>query len=94
MSVLVVGSVALDTIETPTAVVKDILGGSASYSSIAARHFQRVALVAVVGEDFSRTHVEFFREHGIDVTGLETSPGSTFRWAGRYSVIRGCSTER
>lgn len=84
MSVLVVGSVALDTIETPTAAAKDILGGSASYFSIAARHFDRVALVAVVGEDFSTHHVDFFRDHGVDVTGLETAPGNTFRWAGRY----------
>ena len=73
--VLVVGSVALDTIKTPFGVAKDILGGSASYFSIAARHFEEVAMVAVVGKDFSPDHVAFFEKHGVDVSGLETAAG-------------------
>lgn len=84
MSVLVVGSVALDTVKTPFGVAEETLGGSASYFSIAARHFDEVAMVAVVGEDFPGRYVEFFEQHGVDVSGLETAPGRTFRWAGEY----------
>ncbi len=84
MSVLVVGSVALDSVKTPFGEAKDALGGSASYFAVAARHFTPVAMVAVVGEDFPPEHVEFFRNRGIDVEGLKTAPGRTFRWAGEY----------
>ncbi len=84
MSVLVVGSVALDTVETPYGRLQDVLGGSASYFSYAARFFAPVRLLGVVGEDFPETHVEDFRRHGIDVTGLVRKPGRTFRWTGRY----------
>ncbi len=84
MSVLVVGSVALDSVKTPFGEAKDALGGSASYFAVAARHFAPVAMVAVVGNDFPAEHVEFFRNRGIDVGGLETAPGRTFRWAGEY----------
>ncbi len=84
MSVLVVGSVALDSVKTPFGEAVDALGGSASFFSVAARHFAPVSIVAVVGEDFPREHVEFFREHGVDVSGLETAPGRTFRWSGVY----------
>ena len=85
MSVLVVGSVALDTVRTESGDVADALGGSASYFSLAARRFAPVSLVAVVGEDFPAAHVDLFRKHGVDVTGLETAPGRTFRWTGVYA---------
>ena len=84
MTVLVVGSVALDTVETPFGRMEEILGGSASYFSYAARLFAPVQLVGVVGEDFPQEHVEEFRRRGIDVAGLIREPGRTFRWWGRY----------
>ena len=84
MSVLVIGSVALDTIKTPFDKAEEILGGAASYFSFAARHFGEVAMVAVVGEDFPAAHVKLFEKNGIDTTGLETVPGRTFRWVGEY----------
>lgn len=84
MSVLVVGSVALDTVKTPFGEAKDALGGSAAYFSVAARHFVPVSLVAVVGEDFPAAHLDFFQEKGVDTRGLETAPGKTFRWGGEY----------
>lgn len=84
MSVLVVGSVALDTVKSPFGEVKDALGGSASFFSVAARRFAPVAMVAVVGKDFPAVHVEFFESRGIDTTGLESAPGRTFRWSGEY----------
>lgn len=82
---LVVGSVALDSVETHAARREEILGGSASFVSTAASFFTPVQLVAVVGEDFPQQHVEFFQSHGIDVAGLARVPGRTFRWSGRYS---------
>jgi len=84
VTVLVVGSVALDTVETPFGRMEEILGGSASYFSYAARLFAPVQLVGVVGEDFPQEHVEEFRRRGIDVAGLIREPGRTFRWWGRY----------
>jgi len=84
VSVLVVGSVALDTVETPFGRVEEVLGGSASYFSFAASPFTSVRLVGVVGEDFPAEHIEQFRRRGIDVTGLVRQPGRTFRWSGRY----------
>jgi sugar/nucleoside kinase (ribokinase family) len=84
VSVLVVGSVALDTVKTPFGEVVDALGGSASFFSIAARHFGPVSLVAVVGEDFPPRHIEFFRSRGIDTQGLSVAPGRTSRWSGEY----------
>jgi sugar/nucleoside kinase (ribokinase family) len=85
MGIVVVGSVALDTVFTPRGSVTDALGGSASYFSLAARHFTDVHVVAVVGEDFPREHRKLLSADGIDLTGLETRPGKTFRWAGEYS---------
>lgn len=84
MSALVVGSVALDTVVTPFGEVKDALGGSASFFSVAARLFTPVNLVAVVGEDFPKEHLEMLRNRGVDVAGLTVAPGRTFRWAGEY----------
>lgn len=85
MSVLVVGSVALDSVETPFGVREEILGGSATYFSIAASFFSPVRMVAVVGEDFPDQHVSLLQSRGIDLAGLTRRPGRTFRWKGRYS---------
>ncbi|MHC4605606.1 MAG: PfkB family carbohydrate kinase [Planctomycetota bacterium] len=82
--VLVVGSVALDTIETPNEKREDVLGGSATHFSLSARHFAPVRLVGVVGKDFPQEHVEKLRRYGIDIGGLEIKEGETFRWHGRY----------
>ncbi|CAN5369329.1 PfkB family carbohydrate kinase [soil metagenome] len=84
MSVLIVGSIALDDIKTPLAEEKDLLGGSASYGSVAASFFSPVNLVGIVGEDFPKEHVELFKKKGIDLAGLQTVPGKTFRWSGEY----------
>jgi sugar/nucleoside kinase (ribokinase family) len=84
MGVLVVGSVALDTIETPEAIVEDVLGGSASYFCYACSFFSPVRLVAVVGPDFDPQHVDAFGKRGIDTAGLETAEGRTLRWHGKY----------
>jgi sugar/nucleoside kinase (ribokinase family) len=83
-SVLVVGSVALDTLETPFGKSEDCLGGSATHFSLAASRFAPVKLVAVVGKDFPGRHVEMLRGRGIDTGGLETADGLTFRWHGRF----------
>lgn len=85
MSVLVVGSVAFDAIETPAGRVERTLGGAATYFSLAASLFAPVRLVGVVGEDFTDAHAAVFAGRPIDTTGLERRPGRTFFWAGRYS---------
>ena len=85
MSVLVVGSVALDSVETPFGARDEILGGSATYFSMAASFFAPVQLVAVVGEDFPAAYVELLQRKGVDLAGLVRRPGRTFRWKGRYS---------
>lgn len=82
--VLVVGSVALDTLETPYGRSEDTLGGSATHFSLAASRFAPVRLVAVVGKDFPSRHVEMLRSKGVDTGGLETADGLTFRWHGRF----------
>jgi len=84
MSLLAVGSVALDSVETPFGHREEVLGGSASYFSVCASYFQAPRLVAVVGEDFPQEHVQFLRARGVDLAGLERRPGKTFRWKGRY----------
>jgi sugar/nucleoside kinase (ribokinase family) len=84
MGILVVGSVALDSVITPFGVKEEILGGSATYAGIAASYFTDVAIVAVVGEDFPEQHTEFLRVKGIDTAGLLRIPGKTFRWKGKY----------
>lgn len=84
MSLVVVGSVAYDTIETPFGRRADVLGGSGTYFSLAASSFVAPALVAVVGEDFRADDRELFDRRGIDLTGLHSIPGKTFRWGGRY----------
>lgn len=84
MSILVVGSVALDTIETPFGTAPNVLGGSASYFSIAASNFTEVNMVAVIGEDFDNGHLDLLRSKGVNISGIHKAPGSTFRWHGRY----------
>ncbi|MFA6002413.1 MAG: PfkB family carbohydrate kinase [Thermoleophilia bacterium] len=84
MSILVVGSIALDSVETPFGKAEDALGGAAVYFSFAASFFNRVRLVGVIGEDFPEEHIELLKERNIDLAGLERGHGSTFRWKGRY----------
>ncbi len=84
MSMLVVGSVALDSVATPFGEVKEALGGSACYFSTSASFFSEVQLVAVIGDDFPEEHVNFLAGRNIDLSGLQRSHGETFRWEGRY----------
>ncbi len=84
-SLIIVGSVALDTIETRAGKRDEILGGAATYISLCAGHFCPVNLVAVVGEDFSQEHVDLLALRDVDVEGLEQAPGKTFRWSGIYA---------
>ena len=84
MSLLVVGSVALDSVNTPFGKTKEVLGGSAVYFSCAASFFNPVRLVGVVGSDFPKTHIELLKDRGIDLKGLMIDEGRTFRWKGEY----------
>ena len=84
MSVLVVGSMALDSVETPFGKVENILGGSASYFSLAASKFTDVNVVAVVGNDFPEEHIQLLESHGIKLDGVKIEEGETFRWVGHY----------
>lgn len=84
MSILVVGSVALDTVKTPFGSANEVLGGSATYFSTAASFFADVRVVAVVGEDFPGEHLAFLQSRSIDLGGLKRVPGRTFRWVGEY----------
>ncbi|HXQ21040.1 MAG TPA: PfkB family carbohydrate kinase [Candidatus Acidoferrales bacterium] len=84
MSILVVGSVFFDSIETPHGKVERALGGAATYFSVAASFFTPVQMVATVGEDFPREEIDFLAKRGVDLTGLQIRPGRTGFWAGRY----------
>jgi len=85
MSLLVVGSVAFDAVETPFGKRDRMLGGSASHFSIAASFFTDVRVVAVVGGDFGQAELDVFARHNVDTTDLEVIPdGKTFQWHGRY----------
>ena len=86
MSLLVVGSTAFDTVETPHGIARDCLGGSSTYFALAARLFTDVRLVSVVGDDFPPASRQLLESRGIDLTGVEVKPGKTFRWHGRYSA--------
>jgi sugar/nucleoside kinase (ribokinase family) len=86
MSVLVVGSTALDSIKTPHAEHPRLLGGSASYAAVAASFFAPVKLVGVVGDDFPKACLRLYRKHRIDLEGLQIVAGKTFHWAGEYEV--------
>ena len=85
MSLLVVGSVALDSVETPFGTAEDALGGSATFFSAAASFFSPVQLVGVVGDDFPQADLDFLAGRGVDLSGLVREPGESFRWAGVYS---------
>jgi sugar/nucleoside kinase (ribokinase family) len=84
MGIVVVGTVAFDTVETPFGKGENVLGGSATYFSTSASFFSDVSLVAVVGEDFPEEHLAFLRSREIDLQGLQRIPGKTFHWSGRY----------
>jgi sugar/nucleoside kinase (ribokinase family) len=84
MSVLVIGSVALDTVKTPLEERADLLGGSASYAAVSASFFSPVNFVGIVGDDFPKAHLDLFRQRGINLDGLEIAKGKTFRWSGEY----------
>jgi sugar/nucleoside kinase (ribokinase family) len=84
MSILVVGSVAYDDISSPSGSVNNILGGAATYFSLAASYFTKVRVVAVVGDDFGPEQEQVFHRRGIDTRGIERSKGKTFRWGGSY----------
>ncbi|MEW6144199.1 MAG: PfkB family carbohydrate kinase [Thermodesulfobacteriota bacterium] len=89
MKLLVVGSIALDTVETPFGREENILGGSASYFSLAASMFTDVCAVAVVGKDFPEEHLDLFRSKGIELNGVKREEGRTFRWEGKYGYDLG-----
>jgi len=84
MSLVVLGTVALDHVKTPSGVKKDMLGGSAAHFAMSARLFTDVHMVAVVGEDFPRKHLDFLKRKGIDLSSLKVNRGKTFRWRGEY----------
>src|SRR3979409_2221424 len=85
MSVLVVGSIALDTVKTPVEEHADLLGGSASYAALAAGYFSPVRLVGVVGDDFPESEFDFWKSRKIDTAGVQRVKGKTFRWSGEYA---------
>jgi len=85
MSVLVLGSIALDTVKTPVEEHSDLLGGSASYAAVAASFFSPVKLVGVVGNDFPESEFDFWKSRKIDSEGVQRVNGKTFRWSGEYS---------
>jgi len=84
VKIVVVGSVAFDNVETPFGKVENVLGGSATFFSVAASFFAPVSVVAVVGSDFPKSELEFLRSRGVDIEGIEVAAGRTFRWTGRY----------
>jgi sugar/nucleoside kinase (ribokinase family) len=84
MSVLVVGSVALDSVETPFGKAEDVLGGSATFFSASASHLTKVSVVGVIGSDYPVAKLDQLKERGVDFSGLEHAEGSSFRWRGRY----------
>jgi len=86
MSVLIVGSTALDSIKTPKSANPRLLGGSASHAAVAASFFGPVNLVGVVGDDFPRRYIQLYQRHGIDLEGLQRLPGKTFHWSGEYEL--------
>lgn len=84
MSILVVGTVAFDSIETPSGSVERVLGGSASYFAVAASFFSPVKIVGVIGEDFPEEYLAILSQRGVDLEGLKRERGETFHWRGRY----------
>jgi sugar/nucleoside kinase (ribokinase family) len=86
MSVLIVGSVALDSIKTPQAQHPRLLGGSASYASVAASFFAPVKMIGIVGDDFPAACLRLYKKHKIDLEGLQVVAGKTFHWSGEYET--------
>jgi sugar/nucleoside kinase (ribokinase family) len=84
MSVLVVGTVAFDSIEAPSGSVERVLGGSASYFALGASFFAPVRIVGVIGEDFPQDYLDLFTQRGVDIEGIKRERGETFHWRGRY----------
>ena len=84
MSILIVGSIALDSVITPVEKHDDLLGGSASYAAVSASFFSPVNLVGIVGQDFPPAHLDYFRSRKIDLAGVEHADGATMRWTGEY----------
>ena len=84
MSLLVLGTVALDNVKTPHGVRRDMLGGSATHLAMSARLFTDVHLVAVIGKDFPQKHIQFLKRKGIDLSSLKVGDGKSFRWEGEY----------
>lgn len=84
MSVLIVGSIAIDNIKTQLEEHRELLGGSASYASVSASFFSPVNLVGIVGSDFPKEHITLFQSRGVDLAGLQIVDGKTFRWSGEY----------
>lgn len=89
--ILVIGSVALDTVTTPVGRSKEVLGGSATYFAISASFFTHVNIVATVGKDFPRRYMDLIRSFGIDTAGIEKKDGKTFRWEGSYIDDLNCA---
>jgi len=85
MSILAVGSVAFDTVSTPSGRVENELAGAATYFGLAASYFAPVRIVAVVGDDFTAEHENVLKARGVDTRGIERAPGKTFRWGGHYT---------
>lgn len=86
MSVLIVGSTALDSIKTPKAENPRLLGGSASHAAVAASFFAPVKMVGIVGKDFPKRYIRLYKRRGIDLEGLQIADGKTFHWSGEYEV--------
>jgi len=86
MSLVIVGSIGLDTVKTTVEEHANLLGGSASYAAIAGAYYAPVQLVGIVGTDFPQEHVDFFKSRKIDLEGLQVVDGKTFRWSGEYSL--------
>lgn len=84
MSLLITGSIALDTVKTPLEEHADLLGGSASYAGVAAGFFTDVNLVGIVGSDFPKPYLDLYRKHRMNLDGLQVADGKTFRWSGEY----------
>src|SRR5438477_5871135 len=84
MSIVAVGSVAFDTISSPSGKVEDVLGGAATFFALSASYFTDVRVVAVVGEDFTSQHESVLKKRGVDTLGIEHAKGKTFRWGGQY----------
>lgn len=86
MSVLIVGSTALDSIKTPKKENPRLLGGSASHAAVAASNFSPVRLIGIVGEDFPKPYIQLYEKRGIDLAGLQIASGKTFHWSGEYEA--------